>query len=452
MQRQLYAALRQRIASGQARAGASLPSSRGFAAELGVSRATVLAAYDQLQAEGYLETRPGAGVFVAVAPERALPAPQRPAGGEPPEIGPSPRAFRPGVPDMRLFPHEKWARAAAAAIRRTGQGFGEAAGSPALRQALAAHLAEWRGIAVAPSGLMITAGAAGALDLVFDAFTRPGDAVGLESPGYPVLWAMARQRGLRAQAISVDAAGLDVQGLGSMSPVPRLVVVTPTNQFPLGSALSAPRRAALLRWAAETGAIVVEDDYDSEFRFSGRPLPAMAAAAGEAQVIFVGTFSKVFSPALRIGYLAAPPALQPGLAAALARFGPRASMLPQEPLADFIASGEFARHLRRMRRIYAARRAHLLSLLSQTFAPGELTPLPRDAGMHLVLTFGGRLQDANDFEVAARAAEAGVTAEPLSRHYAEPPAQRGLLLGFAGFDEVEAQAGVEALARALADY
>lgn len=453
MHRQLYWAVRGRIASGAAPAGAALPATRAFSAELGVSRATVVTAYDQLQSEGFIEGRPGSGVFVVDAPELAAPAAVTSAAeAGVVETREAPlRAFRPGAPDMRLFPHLRWARIAAAALRRPDAYAlsSDLFGLPLFRRALSRHLAEWRGLTVSPEHIAVTAGASGALDLIFDAFTRPGDLVAMEDPGYPVVRAIAEQRALRIASIPVDDRGFRPDALRALSEPPRLAIVTPSNQFPLGAASPASRRAELLAWATEAGAIVVEDDYDSEFRFTGRPLPALASASGAAQVIYVGSLSKVFSPALRIGYLAAPAQLAPKLREALGRFGPRASLMPQRPLADFMESGEFGRHLRRMRRTYAARRQALLAILNQVFGEGVLIASPRDAGMHMTVAFGRALANLPDTEAARRAQAAGVVVEPLSKYYHAAPAQNGLLLGFAAFDEAEMREAADRLRTAL---
>jgi GntR family transcriptional regulator / MocR family aminotransferase len=451
LHRQLYRALRERIRSGAARAGSALPSSRFFASELGVARSTVLAAYEQLQAEGYVEGRLGAGVFVVEAPEvvqGADPAPTPSA----PEVPIGLKPFRPGAPDMRQFPHDRWTRMASAALRRAGPGLMTGAdpfGLPALRQALAAHLFEWRGLSIPPENLIITAGAAGALDLVFDALTQPGDLVAVENPGYPVVREIAALRALDVAAIDIDDRGFVVRPLRALMRAPKVTVVTPSNQFPLGMAATAPRRAELLAWAAACGCAIVEDDYDSEFRYAGPPLPALAAEPGAAQVIYVGTFSKVFSPGLRIGYLATPPALRKRFATALQRLGARASLVPQAPLAEFIASGEFARHLRRMRRLYAQRRAQLRAILDHVFGPGVLVPSPRDAGMHLTVAFGGPLTRMSDLEAFERATRAGVVVEPLSRYAFVPPFRQGLMLGFAAFTEAEMRDAAVSLGEAL---
>lgn len=454
LHRQLYRAARQRILAGVAPPDAAMPSTRAFAAELGVARSTVVAAYEQLQGEGYVEGRHGAGVFVAKAADLARAAPM----AAPRTVAPAPAkssalaAFRPGVPDMRLFPHARWNRIAAAALRREGSGLvggGDPFGLLSLRLALARHLAEWRGLVVDPADLVITAGAAGALDLVFDTLTRPGDLIGLENPGYPVVRAMAEQRALRTVPITVDGAGFQVDALRALNEPPRMVVVTPSNQFPLGVASPVGRRTDLLAWASEVGAVIVEDDYDSEFRFGGRPIPALAAAPGQAQVAYVGTLSKVFSPGLRIGYVALPPVLTPAARLCLERMGPRVSLMPQAPLADFIASGEFGRHLRRMRRVYAERRHVLLALLRETFGQGLLTVSERDAGMHVVVRFGGRLAELRDVEAAHRAAAVGVRVDALSRFYFGGSAEQGLMLGFAGFEVSEMRAAALALKDAL---
>ena len=455
LQVQLYAAIRGRIVSGLAQPGAALPPSRAFAAELVVSRSTVIGAYEQLTAEGYVHGRRGAGVFVSPLPDAQLTvgAPSgalagTSAGAEPSSI----RPFRPGAPDLRLFPHLTWSRMLARAWKAEGATLwadDDPLGSLGLRRAIAGHLAEWRGVRVDPDGIVITAGAAGALELALDAFTVVGDRVAIENPGYPLLPNLVRSRNRVVGAAAVDREGISLESLKAMGPV-RMVIATPSHQFPLGGALSIGRRQELLRWTEQCGAIVVEDDYDSEFRYTGRPLPALAAIGG-APVLYVGTLSKVFWTGLRIGFLAAPPSLAGPLREAAARLGPKASVLPQAPLAEFIDSGEFARHLRRMRRIYGERLRSLRSLISELFGPDLMIADERAAGMHLLARLGpGLAGRMSADEAAARAQAVGVSIAPLSRYYSAPPVQEGLILGFAAYTEPEMRQAALCLRQALA--
>lgn len=458
LQVQLYAGIRDRIVSGLAAPGAVLPPTRAFAAELGVSRSTIVGAYEQLTAEGYVHGRRGAGVFVSPLPDAQLTVGSPALAPVIASTGPaasSIRPFRPGAPDLRLFPHARWSRMMARAWKGGGAAplaDDDPLGSFRLRRAIAAHLAEWRGVAVEPDGIVITAGASGALDLALDAFTSVGDLVAIENPGYPVLPHLVRSRGRRLGLAAVDREGISLQNLRSMDDV-RMVIATPSHQFPLGGALSVGRRAELLRWAAGTGAMVVEDDYDSEFRYAGRPLPALAAIGGGAPVLYVGTFSKVFWTGLRIGFLAAPGALADRLREVATRLGPKASVLPQEPLAEFIESGEFARHLRRMRRTYGERLRALRGLIAELFGPDLLVADERAAGMHLLARLGPALASRmNAAEAAARAQAAGVSIAPLSRYYSAPPVQEGLVLGFAAYTEPEMRQAALLLREALVEH
>ncbi len=456
LQVQLYATIRGRIVSGLAQPGSALPASRAFAAELGVSRSTVVGAYEQLTAEGYVHGRRGAGVFVSPLPDPQLTVETSIGSPAVVSAGPAPssiRPFRPGAPDLRLFPHKRWSRMLVRACTTEGAALwanDDPLGALSLRRAIAGHLAEWRGVRVDPDAIVITAGAAGALELALDAFTAPGDHVAVENPGYPLLPELVRSRNRIVETAAVDREGVSLESLQSMAPV-RMVIATPSHQFPLGGALSIGRRQALLRWAEQSGAIVVEDDYDSEFRYVGRPLPALAAIGG-APVLYVGTFSKVFWTGLRIGFLAAPGSLARPLREAAGRSGPRASVLPQEPLAEFISSGEFARHLRRMRRIYGERLRFLRGLITELFGPDLLVADERAAGMHLLARLGPALAGRmNAAEAAARAQAAGVSVAPLSRYYSATPVQDGLVLGFAAYTEAEMRQAAQRLRQALAE-
>lgn len=443
---QLTEALRDLILTGRAAPGARLPASRQLAQELSVSRQTALTALDQLIAEGYLETRPGAGTFVARDLPHLAPAKAPPPEGPAPE-GPRPiRPFDPGIPDMSLFPHAAWARHLDRAWRRPDPallGRADPLGWPPLRAAIAAHLSAWRGIACAAGQVVITSGAAETFELLARAAFRPGDAVLTEEPGYaPMLAALARA-GLRARPMPVDADGALLPGDSAA----RGAIVTPSRHHPLGVTLPLPRRLALLDWARGGAAWVIEDDYDSEFRYTGAPLPALASL-DPGRTIYVGSFSKLLSPTLRLGYAVLPASLLGPVRAALAETGPRASLVPQPALARFMDSGEFATHLRRMRRVYGQRQDVLRAAIARHL-PDHLTAPPDASGMHLVCGLGPALHGRRDTEIAARADKAGVNLRPLSTYWPGGGGPQGLVLGYAGFDANDLEDAVARLAHAL---
>ena len=443
---QLTEALRRLILIGQAGPGARLPASRQLAQDLSVSRQTALTALDQLIAEGYLETRPGAGTFVA----RDLPHLVPPSAPDP--AGPAPegprrlRPFEPGIPDMALFPHAAWARHLDRAWRRPEPALldrPDPLGWPPLRAAIAAHLAAWRGIACAAGQVVITSGAVETFELLARAAFRPGEAVLTEEPGYAPMRRALLRAGLQTLPMPVDHDG----ALLPEASAARGAIVTPSRHHPTGATMPLPRRLALLDWAQRSRAWVIEDDYDSEFRYTGAPLPALASLAAE-RVIYVGSFSKLLSPALRLGYFVAPPALLAPVRAALAETGPRASLVPQPALARFMASGEFATHLRRMRRIYGQRQGALRAALARQL-PNHLTAPPDASGMHLLCGIGPALRGMPDTEIAARAAEAGLNLRPLSAYWPGGAGPQGLILGYAGFAPEVLEDAVARLARAL---
>ena len=451
LSRQICEALRDRIARGRLRAGDALPPSRALAGDLGVSRSTVGTAYDQLVAEGYATGRRGSGVYVGDigTVEAAPPVPPRrrrtPAGQPAPPDNPEP--FRPGLPDMRLFPYRQWGRTVArtarsdtAAMIRETESFGD----PVLRQEIVRHLADWRGIEVRPEQVIVTAGAGDALEITIRALSGAGDPVALEDPGYLPLRSFVRSMGLRPVWMPVDGDRATVPAADE-SPPPRLTVLTPSHQFPLGGAMPTSRRHAFLNHAEATGGWIVEDDFDSEFRFAGRPIPALASLDRAGRVIYVGSFSKVFSLGLRLGYLVVPEAQLPAFADTLRQFRPKASAALQRPLAAFLAEGEFHRHIRRMRRIYAERYRLFQSMLTDRFG-ANVTWTAHQAGMQIAVHLTGA---ADDRDMASRARAAGVVCPALSGYHAGEVRHRGLLMGFCAFDEAEMSAAFDRLAGAL---
>lgn len=442
---QLYEAIRERISDGALSEGDRLPSSRTLATELGLSRSTVNAAYDQLTAEGYVEGRRGAGFFVCPTGDVELQTPSRGQASPPPPAGgqPRPRVFQPGHPDMRQFPHRMWARHVSRIARTAPEALVECRdpfGDLELRRAISDHIAEWRGVSAPAERIVVTAGSGDALEICIRALAAEGGRVGLEDPGYLRLRHFVESLGLDPVWLDVDASGAappDANG----RPVD-LAVLTPSHQFPLGGAMTPARRTAFLNWAEATGAWIVEDDYDSEFRYSGRPIPAMTGIDDGKRTIYVGSFSKVFSDSLRLGYLAAPEALADAIRTTIGRFGVRASVAGQRPLASFMASGEFYRHIRRVRRIYNDRRKALVDGLDRHFdGLGQFED--HKAGM---LTTFRLPKHVDDLTIAAEAAKAGMAPLALSSFHARPGGARGLILGFCAFTPEEIETATPRLA------
>lgn len=443
---QICAAIRSRAAAGELVEGTRLPPTRAFATELGVSRSTMVTAYEQLVAEGYLQSLPGSGYTVCPMGAVELTARPRPldehaAADEAME----PRPFQSGQPDMRLFPHAQWAKTVSRVCRTEPETMlvgGTLFGNPDLRKAVAHHVAEWRGIEASPRQIIITAGSSDALEICLRTLTEPGDTVGLEDPGYPPLRNFVSAMGLSPEMFGIDESGARVPGRGQAA---KMVVLTPSHQFPLGGAMSPSRRLAFIRWAEAGNSWIVEDDYDSEFRYAGRPIPAMAGFDRLRRTIYVGSFSKIFSNSLRLGYVIVPDALVENFRATLMRFGVRASYMPQQALAAFIDSGEFYRHLRRMRRVYGDRRKFLLDRLATDFNRyGSFHD--HQAGMQVAFHLS---DDYPERAVVDGATEQGITTQGLSQFCSRNRSFNGLMLGFCGFAEEDMGAALTKLKRVL---
>jgi GntR family transcriptional regulator/MocR family aminotransferase len=473
--RRLYHALKSEISTRRLPANARLPSTRALAADLGLSRNTVVLAYEQLAAEGYLVSRPRAALRVAeaVAPRpAAAPPPDRPAkrarlssyAQRLPENPPSASyAARPGVrydfrygaPAVHEFPREVWRRLLAARARRNSLaafGYGPPAGYAALREALAGYLGRARGVSCDAEQIVIVNGSQQAFDLCARVLLDAEDAVVVEEPGYPGARLPFEAAGARCIAIEVDAGGMNTDKLPRpRSPLysrVRLACVTPCHQFPSGVVMPAGRRRALLDWAARTGAWIVEDDYVSEFRYAGKPLEALQALDRAGRVIYVGTFSKTLFPALRLAYLVLPRELVKPFVAAKWMSDRYSAMLGQEALADFIAGGHFERYLRRSCARNGARRRVLIQALREKL--GERIEIAgENAGVHLVVWLNGLPPSRLD-GLIARAARAGVGLYPVNAYHLRPPKRAGLLFGYAALTENEIRAGVRLFAGALA--
>jgi GntR family transcriptional regulator / MocR family aminotransferase len=469
--RQLYDCLRRAILAGQLAPGTRLQSSRELAAELKVSRNTVVNAYEQLLAEGYLEGQIGSGTYVSRAlPEDLLNVKTitrsltraATAGLKLSERGKAfadfaagvPRSsdvvrpFQTGVPALDSFPFDAWSKIVLRHWRRPADellAYGEPQGHPALRRAVASYLGLSRAVRCAPEQVVIVDGAQMAFDLIARALLDPGDAVWMEEPGYPGARAALAGAGARLVPVPVDAEGLDVAAGATLEPRARLIYVTPSHQFPLGMTMSLPRRLALLDWASRAGAWVVEDDFDSEYRYEGRPLASLQGLDTDGRVVYVGTFSKVLFPSLRLGYFVAPPALVDAFVAARAMVGRHSPSVEQAILTDFIEEGHFGRHIRRMRTLYRERQAVLVEAL-RSEAGDRLTVEPSPAGIHLIAWLPEGLDDR---EVAREAAARGIETRPVSAFYAMSPARCGLELGYAAFNERELRRGAAQLSAAV---
>jgi GntR family transcriptional regulator/MocR family aminotransferase len=472
LHRQLYFGLREAILESRLPPGARLPSTRSLAGDLGVSRNTVLAAFEQLLAEGYIQGRVGAGSFVSrQLPEEALQArtverrpdadchgvsspPGASARGRAltalPQRESRPTAFAPGLPELARFPFEDWARRLAKTWRNPPKRLligSEPAGFGPLREALAAYLGAARAVRCKPEQIFVVSGAQQALDLVARVLLDPGDAVWVEEPGYPGLIGALLASGAALVPVPVDDAGIMVEAGRGIAPAARMACVSPSHQFPLGVTMSLARRLALIEWAREAGAFILEDDYDSEYRYAGRPLAALQGLDADGRVIYVGTMSKVMFPALRLGYMVVPEHLVPAFAAIRRLTDNHPSTLVQPALAEFIEDGSLTAHIRRMRALYAERQALLLEAAARHLGD-RLMLKPAEAGMHLV---GYLPPGTDDRAIAARAGERGVEVTPLAALYQGEADRSGLLLGYAGLTSSEIENGMRALARCFTD-
>jgi GntR family transcriptional regulator/MocR family aminotransferase len=443
VRRRLHEQLREAVATGRLAPGVQLPASRALAERLGLSRNTVMAVYDLLLSEGLIVARPGAGVFVAA---QAPPADETPSRRTTAPDVPILYNLRPGRPDTASFPYDIWGRLTGRALRQFSRAtttYREPAGHPSLREAIAGHLSFTRAIACTPRDVIVTVGAQQAFDLLARTLLTPERrVVAVEDPGYPAAREAFAAAGARIHPVRVDAEGLVVDELPNDAAV---VCVTPSQQFPTGVPMSPRRRAALLAFAAERGAIVVEDDYGGEFRFDDPPLDALRTLNRDGRVFYVGTFSQSLLPALRIGFIVAPEQDRDALAAARERSDWHGPAIEHATLAAFIGEGHLARHVRRMRKVYAERRAALLRAL-EVHCGDRLTPLPAAAGLHVAALPRAPM----DVEaVAARAARLGVAVETLAGFALRRPAPSGLVLGFGQIDVARIDPAIARLAEAI---
>ncbi|TMB28928.1 MAG: PLP-dependent aminotransferase family protein [Deltaproteobacteria bacterium] len=465
---QIFEGVRAHILSGALKSGARLPSSRQLAVELGVARTTVLQALAALSAEGYVVARRGSATRVASAlaiqPEGGAEKhrPGRPRTprlsraarllrtipGGAPRLGAAPRAFRPGVPALDLFPTSLWARIVNRCHVRASSSLlegGDPAGHRPLREAIAAHLALGRGVRCTADQVFLTAGTQHGFEEILRLVIDPGDPVWIEEPGYLGARRAALAAGARLVPVPVDGEGLDVRAGIAREPRARAVLLAPSHQYPLGVTMSLPRRLALLRWAAHARAVVIEDDYDSEFRHRGRPLTALQGLDQAGCVVYVGTFSKTMFPGLRLGFVVAPPPLVDIVAATSASAGGPGAAVNQAALARFIADGHFAIHLRRMRAVYRERGEALLAALAAECG-GVLQAQPCEAGMQMSALLTNSLADA---DVQDEAARHGVEVGALSDYYLGRPRSAGLVFGFGGVRPTALRAGTKLLAQTM---
>jgi GntR family transcriptional regulator/MocR family aminotransferase len=470
LHRQAYRALRDAILEGRLAGGARLPASRAFAQELGVSRNTVLQAYEQLVAEGYAAARVGSGTWVCDALPAARP-PRAARGRAAPRLSrfgariaagiphrhatwsllreALPYDFRYGEPAYADLPLVAWSRLLGRRARRLSVkrlAYQPPGGAPELREALAGYLSRARGVRAAPEQIVLTHGSQQAIDLTVRLLVDPGDVAVLEEPHYTGFSFCLLAAGARVVHAPVDEDGLRVDPLQALRAA-RLACVTPSHQFPAGAVLSLPRRLALLAWAERLGAYVLEDDYDGEFRYAGRPLACLQALDEHGRVIYAGTASKLLFPSLRIGWLVAPAALAPHFEDAKALADTGTATLEQLAFADFITEGHLERHVRRMRAKLAARRAALVEALERELG-ARARVLGVGAGIHVLLRLEElRARHVRALREACRARGVGVY--PTAPFYARPPAHAELLLGYAALGEREIREGVRRLRRAL---
>jgi GntR family transcriptional regulator/MocR family aminotransferase len=464
--RELHRQLKAAVIDGRLKPGLRLPATRELAAALGVSRKAAVAAYDLLIGEGYFVARPGSGTFVANnlpristdASQSAVAADQRLAEfWRQPAVSPAVPGYsgtrfdlRAGASDPALFPSSIWRQLTARALR-AGANAPIASvppeGNADLRAAIARHVSSARAVACAADDIVVTAGAQQAFDLLARILVTPGRTlVAVENPGYPPLREVFLAAGAKIAAVPVDRHGMRVDLL---PPETRVICVTPAHQLPVGVSMSAGRRAALLDFATAQGAVVIEDDGDGEFRFAGRPLDALQAIDRTGCVFHVGTFSRTLSPSLRLGFAVAPAWARRSLVAAKRIADGHAPALVQEILAAFITEGHFTRHVRRMHKVYGARRAALLDALSRHGA-GLLQPLPAIAGLHVAVTFASVIARTVDARtLAAKAAESGIALEPIDRYTLGPTDWNGLIFGYGAILEADIDAAIHQIVQLM---
>jgi GntR family transcriptional regulator/MocR family aminotransferase len=456
---EIYRQIRRAIVDGRLRPGESLPPSRELARRLSVARTTVTVAYDRLAGEGFVSSQVGAGTFVN---EQAAPAPKettrRVAEGP---LRPLPvwnsiplstafdaRAqfdFRTGLPDVSLFPHDRWRRLLSRQLRSeiVGEGvYGDPSGHRGLREAIARHIGVARGVEASADDVIVVSGTQQALDVVARTLLEPGDQVAVEDPGYPPIRWLFQSLGVRVSGVPVDQHGLIVDALPRHV---RLVYVTPSHQYPTGVSMSLSRRQALLAWADQNDAAIVEDDYDSEFRFEARPIEPLQTLDSSGRVIYVGSFSKTMLPTLRLGFLVTPTSIRAAVQRAKQVTDWHTSLPLQMALACFIDDGGFARHIRKMRNIYRVRHDMVTNRLSNDFAD-HLQTIPSTVGLHVAaLAHTASSDEIGD--IVRRASDAGVELRSLSQFTVQAPEKPGIVLGYGAIPAANIEEGLRRLRR-----
>jgi GntR family transcriptional regulator/MocR family aminotransferase len=455
---EIYRQLRAAILERRLRAGERLPPTRELAQRLGVSRMTASVAYDRLVSEGFAIGRTGAGTFVARVNGRKDGGRSSTAALRPLPFWdgiPLPSFlwadaeydFRSGLPDARLFPLAAWRRLMSRQFQPSSVGRGGSehpAGHEPLRSAIAHHIGLARGLRVTADDVVVTNGTQQAIDLIARVLLRPGDQVAVEDPGYPPPIRLLRASGARVRGVPVDREGLIVEQIPSGT---RLVYVTPSHQYPLGMSMSLARRGALLDWARRHDAAIIEDDYDSEFRYYGRPIEPLQLLDPSGRVIYVGSFSKTTLPSLRLGFIVAPASIAPALHRARYLTDWHSPIPVQGAMAEFIANGRFARHTRRMRLVYERRHQLIGELLDARFRD-VLDMIPSAAGLHISAIARAASIDEID-AVVRRASSAGVELQPLAIFSVEGTPRAGIVLGYGAIATDRIEAGLTRLRRAF---
>jgi len=461
LHRQLESAIREAILSGRLKPGERILSSRELQTHLGLSRNTIVTALDQLYAEGYLISVRGVGTFVTEALVNRTRVSEMPEPEKP--LVPTPAAsaflaaqdlagnftgnapFRPGVPALDLFPSVQFRRALnARAWNAQALGYPSACGDERLREAIGRRLQQTRGVACTPEQIFIVGGAQAAFSLIARVLLKRGDHVVVEEPGYPNVRAVLLAQGARLLTAPVDADGVDIGPL--MRRRAAFMHMTPSHQYPTGAVLTLERRFAVLEWAAKHDAWIVEDDYDSEFTYTRNPQPALHGLDGGRRVLYVGTFSKVLSPALRVAYIVVPKALHSAFQAAQQVIGDQPSTILQSALAAFMENGQFSRHIFRMRAVYDERRRFAHAEFRRRFQ-SAVQIQDSGAGLHFTVHLP---RDVDDAKFSERALEAGVIVPPLSKYFVGRPTLNGILIGYAGSAPAIAKQAITQLAHVYA--
>ena len=449
--KQLETGLRKLILSGTLRARQKLPSTRELAGEIGISRITIKSVYEQLVAEGYVQATSGSGTFVADGLEiEVSPQVGRLPDEVPRKINLTDRArsisstnasvrqgktepFRPGVPALDLFPIKPWNKYLREATNTSYRdlSYGSVKGNADLRRSIASYLSDARGMQADSEQIVITSGAQQAFVLIAFSLLTRGDTVWYENPGHIAGRDIMQVMGANVAPVPIDAEGIDLEFAIKNYPSPKLIFTTPSHQQPLGTTMSLARRLSLLSYAQENDAWIIEDDYDSEFRYRGRPLPALSALDSERRVLYVGTFSKSMFAAIRLGYIVVPPEMVDAIGKTKILLGQNSSPLVEQALSRFMDDGRFVEHIRRMRRVYRERRDLLFDCLSSTCAE-SLTPQPSDAGMHMLAWLNGGVSDLTAHRALL---DVGIESLPLSVYSVYPIERSALVLGFSNVRE-----------------